>query len=302
MTAISGFTYVRNGFDYGYPFLASIQSILPIVDELIVVVGDSTDGTREAIEKIGESRIKIVDSVWNEDLRKNGKVFAQQSNLGIEHLMGDWCFHIQADEVIHESDLKSIGNFIKQGSEFDFVDGLLFKYYHFWGDYKYIRDTRNVHRNEIRAFKNRRNVFSYKDSQGFRKFKSFDTYNSGEKGEKLKVLNTEIPIYHYAYVRDTKLMKKRMNFFYRFYYNDSWLSSHTNERAFDYNEVDKLTEFKGSHPVYMHQQIKNKNWDFIYDPKKSNMSTKDKILGKIEDITNYRLFEYKNYRKVSAPV
>ena len=29
----------------GYPFLASIQSLLPIVDEMFVVVGDSEDGS-----------------------------------------------------------------------------------------------------------------------------------------------------------------------------------------------------------------------------------------------------------------
>ena len=301
MTSISGFTYVRNGFRYGYPFLASIRSILPLVDELIVVVGDSSDGTREAIHKIQDSRIKIVDSIWNEELRKNGKVFAQQSNLGIDHLKGDWCLHTQADEAIHESDQKSVSRNIKLASENDLIDGLLFKFYHFWGDFKYIRDTRNVHRYEIRAFKNQRNIYSYRDSQGFRKYKSYETYKAGEKGEKLLVLNTGIPVYHYSYVRNPKLMKKQKNFFFRFYHNDSWLSNNTNESAFDYNEVDKLTDFEGSHPLYVQEYIKNKDWDFLYDPEKSNMSVKDKILSKIEELTKYRLFEYKNYKIVSYP-
>lgn len=299
MPSISGFTYVRNGFTYGYPFLASIHSVLPLVDELVVIVGDSSDGTREAINKIQDSRIKIVDSIWDADMRRNGKIFAQQSNLGIGHLNGDWCLHIQADEVFHESDLKGIGTYIRKASESDLVDGLLFKYYHFWGDYKYIRDTRNVHRFEIRAFKNRRSVFSYRDSQGFRKYKTLESYKMGEKGKKLLVLNTGIPVYHYSFVRNPKLMKKRMNFFYRFYHNDNWLSTNTNESAFNYNEVDKLTDFKGSHPGCMHEYIKNKDWDFLYDPTKSNMSIKDRFLGKIEDLTNYRFFEYKNYKIIS---
>ena len=299
MASISGFTYIRNGFTYGYPFLASIHSILPVVDELIVVVGDSDDGTREAINKIKDSRVRIIDSIWNEELRINGKVFAEQSNIGIDHVKGDWCLHIQADEVFHESDQESIMQSIKLASENDLVDGLLFKFYHFWGDFIYVRDTRNVHRYEIRAFKNHRNVHPYKDSQGFRKYKSSETYKSGEKGKKLLVLNTEIPVYHYSFVRNPRLMKKRMNFFNRFYHNDAWLFNNTNESAFDYNEVDKLTKFEGKHPVYISEYIKKKDWDFLYNPKKLNMSIKDKFLGIIEDITNYRLFEYKNYKIIS---
>ncbi len=58
---IDGFTYVRNGLKMGYPFVASIRSLLPIVDSMIVVVGDSEDGTREAVENIGGDKITIVD-------------------------------------------------------------------------------------------------------------------------------------------------------------------------------------------------------------------------------------------------
>ena len=43
---ISGFTYVRNGIKLGYPFIPSILSLLPAVDELVVVVGDSGDESR----------------------------------------------------------------------------------------------------------------------------------------------------------------------------------------------------------------------------------------------------------------
>ena len=57
---LAGFTYVRNGFDYGVPFLESIQSVLPICSEFIVAVGDSTDGTREAIVQLNNPKIKII--------------------------------------------------------------------------------------------------------------------------------------------------------------------------------------------------------------------------------------------------
>lgn len=189
---ISGFTYVRNGINYQYPFLASIQSLLPIVDEMIVVVGDSTDGTRDAILALNDEKIKIVDSIWDEDSRKNGKIFAHQSNLGIEQITGDWAIHIQADEVLHENDIEQILNFINLADKMPEVDGLLFPFLHFWGDYKHIRNTRKTHGYEIRAFKNTGHVFSFHDSQGFRKYTSYDSYKNGETGKKMKVINTEI--------------------------------------------------------------------------------------------------------------
>ena len=49
---ISGYTYVRNGIEMDYPVVESIKSVLPICDEFIVVLGDSQDTTREAIEGI----------------------------------------------------------------------------------------------------------------------------------------------------------------------------------------------------------------------------------------------------------
>ena len=108
MEKISGFSYIRNGFEFDYPFLESIQSILPICDEFIIAVGDSHDGTREAIEKLGSDKIKIIDTIWDENMRANGAIFAQQSNIALDHITGNWAFHIQADEVIHENDLPKI--------------------------------------------------------------------------------------------------------------------------------------------------------------------------------------------------
>src|SRR6185436_13189614 len=100
---ISGFSYIKNGFTYEYPFLQSIQSILPICDEFVIAVGNSNDGTKEAILAIGSPKIRIIDTVWDEQLRSNGKIFAQQANIALMNTKCDWAFHIQADELIHEN-------------------------------------------------------------------------------------------------------------------------------------------------------------------------------------------------------
>lgn len=289
---IDGFTYVRNGFKMGYPFMASIQSVLPIVNKLIVVVGNSEDGTREAIANLKNEKIIIIDSIWEEEKRKNGSIFKEQANIGLAKVTGDWALHIQADEVLMENAKERIIEDIKKANEIEKVDGLLFPFYHFWGDYQHIRNTRRTHAFEIRAFKTGRNIQSYKDSQGFRKF---PLATKDEIGEKLNVLKITTPIYHYSYTRNPKLMNKKSNYFHRFWHSNEWLEKNTKELDFDFNEVDKLELFKASHPKYMKETISNQDWDFKYDPSKSNMSFKNKILYKFEKLFNYRLFEYKNY-------
>src|SRR6266487_5678283 len=105
---VSGFTFCRNAVRYDYPVVESIRSILPIVDEFIVNVGRCADGTLELIRSIGDPKIRIVESVWDEAMRKDGLIYSQQTNIALAHCTGNWAFYLQADEVIHEDDLPHI--------------------------------------------------------------------------------------------------------------------------------------------------------------------------------------------------
>ena len=125
---VSGFTYMRNSFKYGYPVIESIKSILPICDEFIAVIGDSDDGTREATQAIGSDKIRIIDTVWDDTMRHGGKIFAKQTNIGLKAITGDWGFHLQSDEVIHERDLDSIYKGMKDQLNNDKVEGFLFNF------------------------------------------------------------------------------------------------------------------------------------------------------------------------------
>jgi len=57
----------KNARKLYYPMKQAVLSILPIVDEFIVVLGDSDedDMTRAEIESIGSTKIKIIDTVWD---------------------------------------------------------------------------------------------------------------------------------------------------------------------------------------------------------------------------------------------
>lgn len=292
---ISGFSYVRNGVDYDYPFVEAIQSILPICDEFIMVLGDSTDSSREAILNIGSPKIKIVDTVWDMNNRKGGKVFAQQANAGLDHITGDWAFHIQADEVIHESDLPKIVEAIHQYDSDMEVDGLLFPFTHFWGSYDYIRTSRRVHKHEIRVFRNDKVIRSYRDSQGFRKYTSVAAYDAGEKGTKLNVKKVDAVVHHYNGVRSNVVQNKKIYTFNSMYKQEQ-STTNTNIEAFDYNNVDRVAKFTGQHPGVMKKRLESFNQPFTFDPKRSKWKLKDRLIQPLEDLLGIRVGEYRNYK------
>lgn len=292
---ISGFSYVRNGFEFGYPFLEAIQSVLPVCDEFVIAVGASTDGTSEAIAKLDPKKIKIIDTKWDMKLREGGKVFAQQANIALDNIAGDWAFHIQADEVIHENDLSKIVAAIEQNDSDKRVEGFILPFLHFWGSYKYIRTSRRVHNNEIRIFRNNKLVRSYADSQGFRKYTSIEAYEQGEKGEKLTVKKIDAPVYHYNGVRSDAVQRKKMETF-DFLHNAE--TTPDNYKSFDYQNVDRVEVFNGSHPAVMKEKIAAASSDFVFDPKKSVWKTKDKLMQPIEDILGFKIGEYRNYKLI----
>ncbi|MES1215710.1 MAG: hypothetical protein ABUT20_09340 [Bacteroidota bacterium] len=293
---ISGFSYVRNGFSYGVPFLEAYQSILPICDEFVVAVGQSTDGTREAIAGLNSDKIKIIDTVWNMDLKQGGKIFAQQTNIALDGISKDcdWAFHIQADEVIHENDLPKIKKALDDNDGDKRVEGFILPFIHFWGGYDHIRTSRRVHKNEIRLFRHELPVRSYRDSLGFRKYQDFTAYENGtEKGEKMRVKKIDAPIYHYTEVRGPKAKSVKASTIGAFY-----VQPPLEETVMETFGYDRLEKFTGSHPKLMHDKVKAQNWVYKFDPKKAVWRTKDRIMQPIEDILGFKIGEYKNYKLI----
>ena len=296
---IAGFTYVRNGFDYGVPFLESIQSVLPICETFVVAVGDSTDGTREAIEQLNSPKIKIIDTIWDMNLREGGKVFAQQANIALDQVHADWCLHIQSDEVFHENDLDKIVAAIDTYNEDKRVEGFILPFIHFWGGYDHIRNTRRVHNFEIRLFRNHIGVRSYRDSQGFRKYQSFEAYENGtEKGEKLKVKKIDATVYHYTGIRSPDAYAKKVAMFQSYYNTAEGLDKMMASHDFQMHSVDRTIPFTGSHPAIMHAKVAAQNWEYSYKKELSVWHKKDKWLQPIEDFFGFKLGEYKNYHLI----
>ncbi len=81
------------------------MSILPICDEVVVCVGNSDDGTLDLIRSIQSEKIRILETVWDDSLRKGGGVLAQETDKALAAISpdSDRAFYIQGDEVIHEN-------------------------------------------------------------------------------------------------------------------------------------------------------------------------------------------------------
>ncbi|MDG1841447.1 MAG: glycosyltransferase family 2 protein, partial [Crocinitomicaceae bacterium] len=168
---VCGFTFIRNALKYDYPILEAIYSILPLCDEFVVAVGNSEDETLKLIQNIASEKIKIFETKWDDTQREGGKVLAIETDKAFKAISkdADWCFYIQGDEVIHEKYLPAIKQGMEKNQHQDHVDGLLFKYLHFYGSYDYIGDSSKWYSHEIRVVKNNPKIYSFKDAQGFRK-------------------------------------------------------------------------------------------------------------------------------------
>lgn len=280
---ISGFTFIRNGVKFDYPFIESIQSILPICDEIIVVVGNSEDDTLDKINSLNNEKIKIVETVWDEKLREGGKILAQQTDIALSKITGDWGLYLQADEIIHEKYLDKIFCEMKNYLNDERVEGLLLKYLHFYGSYDYVARSRNWYRHEIRVVRNNIGVSSWKDAQGFR-------INS----RKMKVKAIDAYVYHYGWVKHPKVMLEKLKSFNKLWHDDNWVKEKIgNKIEFDYTGIGKIEKFGGTHPSVMKSRIEKYNWDF--NPQKPKFNLKMKVLDFIESFLGIRIGEYKNY-------
>ena len=300
---VSAFTYVRNGLNFDYPYLQAISSVLPIVNEFIVVVGDSVDETRNSILALNDEKIKIVDTIWDEKMRSGGLVFAQQANIGMDNVSkdADWLFHIQADEVIHEKDYAAITAAMHKNLDDKTVQGLLFNFINFFGDYYHYSPSRRYHQNEIRIIRNNPLIRSYRDSQGFRIYNDPNNYLQ-EKGEKLLVKKVDASIYHYSNARKSEGdYKKRVEFKKMWEPNDEKIEEWANQNkdVYDYTtNVDYLKLYKGSHPALMSAKISQQDWTYNYDPSINNMTAKEKLMKFLETVTGKQFFIYKNYKLI----
>jgi hypothetical protein len=186
-------------------------------------------------------------------LREDGKLLSVETNQALKHCTGDWCFYIQADEVLHEKYYPIVTAAMHKYFHSKRVEGLIFHYRHFYGNYNYYQDNyRKWYVREVRVIKNYCNIVSWNDAMGFKH----------EDGSEIKSVNIDAMIYHYGWVRPPDKMSLKQKEFHKLYFNDIQLSILTTPPAGSYTDLGNLRRFTETHPAIMQERINNSNFDF----------------------------------------
>lgn len=126
---ISGFTFIHNALDSGYPIIEAIRAVQSYVDEIVIIDMQSTDGTREILEQLAAYNnddstyvnflglsdhyppIKILDGFWGNQAGKT----LRQAHLKYKECAGDVIIHFEADEVFDDRLIQRVVKLIKAG-------------------------------------------------------------------------------------------------------------------------------------------------------------------------------------------
>ena len=270
---VSAFTFIKNGQILGYPFIQSIQSILPIVDEFIVNVGDSEDDTLEMIQSINDNKIRIIQSKWNDTIRDRGYVYGQQKMIAQFNCLGDWAFYIEGDEVYHEEDLKKISKSMELYLDDPKVEALVFDFKHFYGNANSLLDSPGWYRSEARIIKN--SIRTYAPDGLF-----WLVLESNKKGRYPRAKKTGVTCYHYGWVRSEAQMNLKSSKVQKY-----WGGKPV---KIDYTQMDQsiIKRFTGTHPKVIEDWLPNEIGLYEADKnyKPNQKQKKHQIMVRFENI------------------
>lgn len=240
---ISGFTFLRNAEMNGYPFVESIKSALPLVDEFVCAIGESDDRTRDIVQSIGDAKIKIIDTQWNENMRDRGFIYGQQKMIAQYNCSGDWAFYLEADEVLHEKEYDLIRSAMEKHFDNIEVEALYFNFYHFYGSPNQIgiagyRQAPRIIRNSLRTIA----------PDGL----FWVVLDKNKKGRYPNAMNAGANIYHYGHCRSISKMAEKLKQVGKY-----WGSKHEPFKGYGYIDLAEIKPFHGSHPQIMDWWLEN---------------------------------------------
>lgn len=288
MISISGFTFLRNGVELGYPFEASIRSLLPLVDEFVVAIGRSQDDTLERVRSIGDPKVRIIETAWNEHMTDRGFVYAQQKMIAQYACTGEWAFYLEGDELVHELELERIRASVARHHANPAVEALVFDYYHFYGVPEQIATSPAWYRRECRLIRN--TIRSYApDGQ----YWLVTSHHRRPHYPRAALANAHI--YHYGHVRKLSYMHQKVQQVSKYW--GKVASEH------DYGRIDPLAlcPFTGTHPAVVQDWLTTEAQQrFALNPEHrlTSRERKHRLSMKLERAFGWDL-SHKHYRLVA---
>lgn len=287
MVKVSGFTIVRNAIKLDFPVEASIRSLLPVCDEVVVNVGRSEDETLELVRSIGDPKIRIVETEW--DMSRRNTVLGDETLRAMRACTHPWGIYIQADEVLHERGARELAVAI-QGHDGDpRVEGLLVRYLHFYGGFDTIATHRRWYRREVRAVRLDPgfDIRPYQGAQGFR---------VGPAHRKIRARLTSAEMFHYGWARPAQALREKRELGKTMY---PWRDA--DERHPLLAWVPGMEPFGGAHPAVARAWIEPRRRDpeRVVAPRQFRFRfLRYYASGVIERLTGIRVFEFRNYTLV----
>lgn len=261
--SLHGFTLLRNGLKYDYPFRESLAGLRALCETVVVAVGKSEDGTEDALHPLD---LIQVPTVWDEEKRRGGLILSEQTNVALGELRKrgrGWGFYLQADEAISERDFARIREDLVK-AEAEGCDCISFRYLHFWQSYEAIAVGRRWYPQEIRCVRLDSTIESYGDAQSFRGWK--------------KRFESEATIYHYGHVREADAYEKKKKDFHRWWHSDSEIAGviAKGEKA---ERGEETLKYLGPHPSFMKERIQR------HGGLSAGLKRKLMVLGRREDFS-----------------
>lgn len=252
---ISAFTICRNAVQFDYPIVEVIRSALPLVDEIVVNVGQSPDGSLELIRSIGSEKVHILESVWDDTMKKDGLLFSHETNKALSRCTGDWALYLQADEVLHEADHETVRSALRDHLDDPAVLGFTFRYVHFYGDYRSCNPW--FYHRAVRIIRNDGQVESCGDAVGF--------WLKADRGylqtvHKDRVRPSGGTIYHYGWVKPPRVLLDKFRYQIARHHGDQPGPEQARMlagAAYDFDEYDIMKSFTGTHPAVMADRVRH---------------------------------------------
>jgi hypothetical protein len=256
---VSGFTFIKNGEILGYPFIESIKSILPIVDEFVIAVGESEDDTLKLIKDINNPKIRVIETTWNENMKDRGYVYGQQKMIAQFNCRGKWAFYLEGDEVMHEEDLDKLKSCMEKYQDDDEVEAIVFDYYHFYGNASSYLWSPGWYRRAPRVIKN--SIRSYAPDGLF-----WLVLDKNKIGRYPRAVSCGAKMYHYGWIRSEEQMNLKSEKVQKY-----WNKKHS---KIDYKEIDGsiITKFEGTHPAIVKEWLPKD--DSLFEANPNHVLTK----------------------------
>lgn len=281
---ISGFTLVRNATILDFPLEASIRSLLPVVDEVVVNVGASDDDTRERVVAIGDPRIRILDSTW--DFSRGPAMLAHETQRAMAACRGRWGIYIQADEVLADGAAERLRDVVLARDADHRVEGVLVNYLHFYGGFDTVAANRSWYRRETRVVRlgSEHQVHSFRDAQGFR---------VGADDRRIRSARSTAVMHHYGWARPAWALAAKRSEDLAIY---PWRREQDQSRPL-LPWFPGIRPFTGRHPAVVQEWIESRRSDVrLIEPVRWQAHHLSFVVSAaIERATGWRPFEYRNY-------